>query len=225
MNTFTKIAIPCGTACILYVFSHQLGWISYPYAWLIFIISQIVIFWTVNYFSAENIRKRSITEASWMFRVICKKIVNYQRTPSNTFDKDDLQKVLGLTLPKPVENTQGNDVYTFTLNKNFNVAIIIKHNYMDVGGGTTYRDFEFTHYSFGSCQLLETQTECANFDYKTRYIYWQTTEFKEANNCTTTGYEYLKNQKQAADELFDAKLKYDLDIIEANNNFKRRVNK
>lgn len=205
MKTYLKITIFALLSLGLYLASYHYGYISHTVAWLLVGFVIFVIFLIPTYFSPEQVRARTVTNISKEFRNYCDRIVQYQYNPTSKFSRKDLRSALGIKLPKPTTNNT-TEVYTFIPREGFRVVITIISCYMNVGGGSSYQEYAFTGYSFGSCDLFEEETECAHFNYPTRYIHWKTEEFEEANNCVDE-FEHLYNRRKAADEAYEVKMK------------------
>ncbi len=154
-------------------------------------------------------REYLIYEVSKEFRNVCQKIVDSQWRPTSKFDKNDLKKALGIgRLPKPkyVKKFESEDSFVLNIKENFMIKINIVSGMMNTGGGMSYQTFEFSGYEFGSCKLFEGETECANFNYKHRFIHWLTEEFEDVTGFIDRS-ENLENYLDVEDRKINAWVK------------------
>ena len=123
-------------------------------------------------------RKDSLLEAIKVYEQICQKIVDYQKEPSELFDRTDLSRALGRDLAEPIV-INGGRRYNILLHGEFKIRLTIEPAPEPNQG----------KWKFGECILLEDDIVCAKFYYMQRFITWLAEELHKIHE------KYLQNHQ------------------------------
>jgi len=154
-------------------------------------------------------RQKLVQQVVRKFRNIAQRIVDFQYRPTSKFNQNDLMEALGMSqLPEPeyISKFESQYIYTFRVKQTFLLKITIISGMMEIGKGMSYVEYGSSGYEFGGCAVYESETQCADFNYKMRFISWLTDEFQHAAGFGDEA-EYLEHYLDVEQKRLSAWLK------------------